>query len=188
MPSELAVRPIAWVGAAIGGTVILVACGVLLLLHLWNTPPDTQRARMPYTVEIQGPTLQPAPQLDLAQYRAEKQRILDTAAWIDASGGIARIPIADAMAMLAASAAHGSSAAAMVATSPAAAASAAASTHAAAVSAVSAGWAALPDAPAPGGPAAPVSLDTSRAPAKSAASAASPTAAASAVVPPGSAR
>ena len=44
MPSELAVRPIAWVGAAIGGTVILVACGVLLLLHLWNTAPDAQRA------------------------------------------------------------------------------------------------------------------------------------------------
>lgn len=127
MPSELAVRPIAWVGAAIGGTVILVACGVLLLLHLWNTPPDTQRARMPYTVDVPGPTLQPAPQLDLAQYRAEKQRILDSAAWIDAAHGTARIPIADAMAMLAASAAHGKSAAALVASSPAAAASAAAS-------------------------------------------------------------
>jgi hypothetical protein len=127
MPSELAVRPIAWVGAAIGGTVILVACGVLLLLHLWNTPPDAQRARLPSTVGIPGPTLQPAPQLDLAQYRAEKQRILDSAAWIDQKRGIARIPIADAMAMLAASAAHGKSAAALVATSPAAAASAAAS-------------------------------------------------------------
>ena len=102
MPSELAVRPIAWVGAAIGGTVILVACGVLLLLHLWNTAPDAQRARMPYTVDVPGPTLQPAPQLDLAQYRAEKQRILDGAAWIDEKRGIARIPIADAMAMLAA--------------------------------------------------------------------------------------
>jgi hypothetical protein len=131
MPSELAVRPIAWVGAAIGGTVILVACGVVLLLHLWNTPPDTQRARMPYTVDVPGPTLQPAPQLDLAQYRAERQRILDSAAWIDQKRGIARIPIADAMAMLAASAAHGKSAAALVATSPAAAASAASAASAA---------------------------------------------------------
>lgn len=179
MPSELAVRPIAWVGAAIGGTVILVVCGVFLLLHLWNAPPDTQRVRMPYAVEIQGPTLQPAPQLDLAQYRAEKQRILDSAEWIDAAHGVARIPVADAMAMLAASAAQGTSAAAMVATSPAAAASAAASTHAIAASAVSAGWAALPDAPAPGGPAAPISLLTSSAPPASSAPAASAASAAS---------
>lgn len=142
MPGDLAARPIAWAGAAIAATVVVVVCGVFLLLHLWNTPADTQRVRMPYTVEIQGPTLQSAPQLDLAHYRAEKQRILDTAEWVDAAHGVARIPIADAMAMLAASAAHGTSAAAMVAAPADAAASAAASTAAAATSASSASGAA----------------------------------------------
>jgi hypothetical protein len=140
MPGELAARPIAWVGAAIGGTVILVVCGVFLLLHLWDVPPDTQRVRMPYRVEIPPPTLQSAPQLDLAQYRAEKQRILDTAAWVDQAHGIARIPIADAMAMLAASGAKGTNAAAMVATPAASAASA--SPAAISATAVSAAWAA----------------------------------------------
>lgn len=154
MPSELAARPIAWVGAAIAATVVLVVCGVFLLLHLWNAPHDPSRVQLPYAVQVPPPTLQSAPQLDLARYRAEKQHVLDTAAWVDATHGIARIPIADAMAMLGAVGAQGANAAALVATPAAparaatsgavaaAAASAASATPAAvAASAASAAWA-----------------------------------------------
>jgi hypothetical protein len=105
MSSDVSVRPIVWVAASIATTVIVVVCGVFLLLHLWQTAPGENRVQMKETVEVGGVALQSAPQLDLARYRAEKQRLLDTAAWVDAQHGIARIPIADAMAMLAASAA-----------------------------------------------------------------------------------
>jgi hypothetical protein len=105
MRGDIAPRPIAWTGLAIAATVAVVIGSVFLLLHAWDVPPDATRVRMPYTAEVPGPALESAPQPDLARYRAEKQRILDSAAWVDAQRGIARIPVADAMAWLAASAA-----------------------------------------------------------------------------------
>src|SRR5689334_20042422 len=105
MRGDIAVRPIAWVALTIAGVVALVVVAVFLLLHLWHTDAGADRVRMPDPVAVPGPALQSAPQPDLAAYRAEKQRLLATAALLDAQRGIARIPIADAMAMLAASAA-----------------------------------------------------------------------------------
>jgi hypothetical protein len=105
MPGDVATRPILWTGIAIATTVAVVVGAVFLLLAWWDAAPDIDRVRMPYAVEVSGPALESAPQLDLARYRAEKQRILDSAAWLDAQRGIARIPVADAMAWLAASAA-----------------------------------------------------------------------------------
>jgi hypothetical protein len=105
MPGEIASRPVVWTGIAIATTVAVVVGAVFLLLALWDAPPDTSRVRLPYVLEVPGPALESAPQPDLARYRAEKQRILESAAWLDAQRGIARIPVADAMAWLAASAA-----------------------------------------------------------------------------------
>jgi hypothetical protein len=93
-------RRIAFSGAAIAGTVVLVVLAVFLLMRLWDMPARTDRARSAH-VAIAGPTLQGAPQLDLAQYRAEKQRLLAGGAWADAQRTKARIPIAAAMALLA---------------------------------------------------------------------------------------
>ncbi|MBC5784054.1 hypothetical protein H8N03_13970 [Ramlibacter sp. USB13] len=104
MRDEIAVRPIAWVGASIAAVVALVVVAVFLLLRLWNADPGADRVRMRETVLVPGPVVQSAPQEDLRAYREEKRRILESAAWVDAQRGIARIPIADAMAILAASA------------------------------------------------------------------------------------
>lgn len=105
MRGEIAARPVVWTGIAIGATVTVVVGAVFLLLDLWGAPPAISRVTLPYTAQVPGPALESAPQRDLAQYRAEKQRILESAAWLDAPHGIARIPVADAMAWLAASAA-----------------------------------------------------------------------------------
>ncbi len=102
MPADIAVRPIAWVGLTIAAVVASVVAGVFLLLRLWGTAPGATRVDLPARLERPEPALQSAPQLDLARYRAEKERLLRTAAWVDADRGIARIPIADAMALLAA--------------------------------------------------------------------------------------
>jgi hypothetical protein len=105
MPASVHGRPIALTGLAIAAVVGLVLVSVFLLLRLWGMPPDVDRGRMAQAVVVPGPGLQSAPQLDLAQYRAEKQRLMDSTAWVDAQRGIARIPVTDAMALLAASAA-----------------------------------------------------------------------------------
>ncbi|HKB55581.1 MAG TPA: hypothetical protein VKD22_16405 [Ramlibacter sp.] len=88
-------------GSAIALAIALVIVAVFLLLRLWGMPPDTDRVRLPGRVRIEGPALQSAPQLDLARYRAEKQRLLDSGAWLDASHQHARMPIAAAMGLLA---------------------------------------------------------------------------------------
>ena len=105
MQGDVSVRPLLWAGLAIGATILAVIASVFLLLRLWQLPPDTSRVRLPYDLLRPGPLLQSAPQPDLARYRADKQRLLDSAGWVDAQRGVARIPVADAMAMLAASAA-----------------------------------------------------------------------------------
>jgi hypothetical protein len=105
MRPEIAARPIVWVGLAILAAVAIVIGSVFLLLRLWNASPGADRVRLPYDIVVPGPMVQSAPQLDLRAYRAEKQRLVESAAWLDAQRGIARIPVADAMALLAASAA-----------------------------------------------------------------------------------
>jgi hypothetical protein len=105
MQGDVSVRPLLWGGFAIAAAVAVVIASVFLLLSLWDEPPDSSRVRMPYTLLRPGPLLQSEPQPDLARYRADKQRLVDSAAWVDARRGIARIAVADAMALLAASAA-----------------------------------------------------------------------------------
>lgn len=105
MPGDIASRPIAWVGFSIAAAVVIVVVSVFLLLRAWDAAPDASRVRPPEQPGVAGPTLQSAPQPDLARYRAGKLRQRDTAGWVDPQRGIAHIPVADAMALLAASAA-----------------------------------------------------------------------------------
>jgi len=100
MRGEIAVRTIAWAAFAILAVVAAVVASVFGLLRLWNTSPDADRLRVPYAVLAPGPVVQGAPQQDLQAYRQEKQHALDSAGWVDAQRGIARIPVTDAMAAL----------------------------------------------------------------------------------------
>lgn len=87
--------------SAIACAVALVVIVVFLLLHLLGMPASTDRTRFAGRVGIPEPRLQSAPQLDIAQERAEKQRLLESGAWLDGSHQHARIPIATAMDLLA---------------------------------------------------------------------------------------
>ncbi|MDR6536526.1 hypothetical protein [Variovorax soli] len=101
MPAhDVHARGIAWSGAAIALGVVLAVGAVFLLLRLWNTPPGADRARPGDPLAVPPPALQSAPQPDLAQYRAQKQQILESSGWVDRERGIARIPIATAMDIL----------------------------------------------------------------------------------------
>jgi hypothetical protein len=102
MPThDVNVRRIVIGGSSIALAVALVVVVVFLLLHLLGMPPDTDRTRFPARVDVAGPTLQSAPQLDIARYRAGKRRVLEAGAWLDPGHQHARIPIATAMDLLA---------------------------------------------------------------------------------------
>jgi hypothetical protein len=61
----------------------------------FNTSPTW--LPLPATTNPEGPVLQTAPRQDLAAFRAEEDRQLNMLGWADRNGGIARIPIGDAM-------------------------------------------------------------------------------------------
>jgi hypothetical protein len=80
---------------------------VLLVLHARGLPPGGQQLAQPYRFSVPGPSLQSAPQPDLAAYRTAKEARLHGRGWVDSGAGIVHIPIEDAMALLAAPAASG---------------------------------------------------------------------------------
>jgi hypothetical protein len=95
-PSAIATRRV----LATGGVLALVVIGVVIVLHF-----ALRNAAMPYHAQVAirpapippAPRLQASPQEDLAQFRADKARLLSSYAWTDAGHYYARIPIARAM-------------------------------------------------------------------------------------------
>jgi len=84
---------------------IVIACGILFALvasffllrargPAVNTP--TQSFQAP------APLLQTAPQVERSQYFAEKARLTGSYGWVDRQAGIARIPVEEAMRVMAA--------------------------------------------------------------------------------------
>jgi hypothetical protein len=95
---DLNLRGLGWGAAIIVGGIVCALLAAALMLRergpAANTPPRP----------FEGPTplLQPAPQPDRAGYFAEKRRLLDSYGWVDRQAGIARIPLDEAMKLLAA--------------------------------------------------------------------------------------
>jgi hypothetical protein len=81
----------------VGGIVCALVAGALMLREegpAANTPPHP----------FQGttPLLQPAPQPDRVRYFDEKRRVTGSYGWVDRRAGIARIPVDEAMKLMAA--------------------------------------------------------------------------------------
>lgn len=91
-------RTVRWVALGIVGAIVfaVVAAGLLLRDRgaAANTPPR------PFAGA--APLLQPAPQIERAAYFDEKRRVTGGAGWVDRRAGIARIPLDDAMRLMAA--------------------------------------------------------------------------------------
>jgi len=81
----------------VGGIVCALGVAALMLRELApaaNTPPHAFSGK--------APLLQPAPQPDRAAYFEEKRRATQSYGWVDRQAGIARIPLDEAMKLMAA--------------------------------------------------------------------------------------
>jgi hypothetical protein len=96
---DVAVRPIVQTGVAIALTIAVVVAATLALLHFGGLPFGGERLRG--ASQLAAPGLASAPQDELARYRQGKRARLDSIGWVDRPAGIAHIPIADAMDLLA---------------------------------------------------------------------------------------
>lgn len=81
-------------------TLALVAGACWGLLRLWRMPIGAGPSALS-PVQPLAPRLQAAPQDERAAYFAEKERLLHSYGWVDRRAGIARIPIEEAMDLLA---------------------------------------------------------------------------------------
>lgn len=95
-PQAIAVRPIAAVAAG-----IVAVIGIALVAARFVAGGIAEPAVTPGPVRTAEPPLQPHPARDLAAYRAEKERQLESYGWVDRDHGIAHIPIERAMALYA---------------------------------------------------------------------------------------
>jgi hypothetical protein len=96
-PYAVAAGTLHWSAAILAGSLLLVVLGMYELSQHWlHLQPAAPVATMP-----PQPRLQPDPAGDIAAERAQQQTRLDRYEWIDRDVGIARIPIARAMALMA---------------------------------------------------------------------------------------
>ncbi|MGZ3183680.1 MAG: hypothetical protein ACXU8N_14680 [Telluria sp.] len=89
-------RALAWGAAAIAGALALA------LLAAWFAYGRLHRAAAAPAMTAAPPLLDTAPQHDRAAYEAQKEAELHRLGWVDRQRGIARIPVDDAMRILAA--------------------------------------------------------------------------------------
>jgi hypothetical protein len=95
------------VGAAVAVATILSSVLVLFLFNFLADrarkadPPNPPLARHEQGRKPPEPRLQEMPFKDIAELRADERQLLDGIGWVDESAGIARIPIAQAMKIVA---------------------------------------------------------------------------------------
>lgn len=123
---EISRRPVYWTGVVLIGTALLAFAAMWAFLRGMQKFDQAHAARPSVLQEeidrqrTQGPPeprLQPDPNLDMRQMRAEEDALLSSYGWSDKASGTVRIPIDRAMDMLAARG-MGTTAAAPVAPAP----------------------------------------------------------------------
>lgn len=103
-PDDINLRAVAWGGAIIvTGIVFALAVSWFGLGLVWpghgDHPPDAVGA-----APTARPRLETAPQPERAAYERDKARLVDGYGWVDRAAGIARIPVEQAMLLMAADA------------------------------------------------------------------------------------
>jgi hypothetical protein len=96
--ADIDARVIVMTGIVLVLTILCVAGASYALLSVWHAKLAGPNAPLDFSVS--GAALESAPQLDRAQFDAEKHRMIEEYGWVDRAGGVARIPVDAAMDML----------------------------------------------------------------------------------------
>ncbi|TPM26568.1 hypothetical protein [Mesorhizobium sp. B2-3-5] len=93
-----------WPRALLGfgaGLLLFLAVAAIAIRLVFDTSPFWPPPGASTLSNQASPALQPAPESDLAGFRAQEDRELQELGWVDRAAGIARIPIDEAMSALA---------------------------------------------------------------------------------------
>lgn len=102
--SDVDVRGVRIGALAILGGIAFAIVASWLLLRALGPAANTPAQRIDSLSGPAAPRLQSAPQPDRAAYMQEKERLLSSYGWVDRQAGIARIPLDEAMRLVAAKA------------------------------------------------------------------------------------
>jgi hypothetical protein len=96
--ADIDARAILITGVALLVVILCVAGASYALLDVWNAKFAGPNAVLDFSMS--GAVLESAPQLDRAQFDADKRRLISEYGWVDRAGGVARIPVDVAMDLL----------------------------------------------------------------------------------------
>jgi hypothetical protein len=99
---DIDVRKIALIALALAFVLVLAGGIALFAWESWRPDATIEANSERFDARDGGPLLESAPQADRLKYAAGKQRLLEQWQWVDARKGIARIPIEQAMDIMAA--------------------------------------------------------------------------------------
>ncbi|WP_019143311.1 hypothetical protein [Noviherbaspirillum massiliense] len=98
---DIHVRAIIWIGVALAA-MIAVACAIAYgIWSQWRPAGSYDGPNAAFDFKVEKPVLDSAPQPAREAYFAEKEKRLNSYAWVDRQAGIARIPIQRAMELMA---------------------------------------------------------------------------------------
>ena len=100
--ADIDVRAVRRGAIAIAGGILFAGLAAWLLLRALGPALNTSPLARPDATFSPSPRLQPAPQPERSAYFAEKARTTGSYGWADREAGIARIPLEEAMRLLAA--------------------------------------------------------------------------------------
>lgn len=95
------VRAVLWTGAAIVVTLMLAGIGAHLAWSSWRGEQVHEAPNTVRDFSVAGPRLESAPQTERDAFMHDKERLLHSWGWVDPASGTARIPIDEAMRILA---------------------------------------------------------------------------------------
>lgn len=98
---QVNVRAVAWASAAIVAAIV-IAAGLAYFIFRKNMGPQGYSGpNAALDMQIAGPALESTPASDRVAFEADKQKLINSWQWVDRTGGIARIPVEQAMRVLA---------------------------------------------------------------------------------------
>jgi hypothetical protein len=100
-PTDLDLRGVRIGALAILGGIAFAIAAAWLLLHFLEPAANAPRRAIDAPSGPAAPRLQSAPQPDRAAYYADKERLLSSYGWVDREAGVARIPLQEAMRLVA---------------------------------------------------------------------------------------